>query len=471
MIPETIAALALALSPAPSAATAKPAPAILIFGGGWGPEGTQASIEAHVDALKHALQSRKPRILFASGEPHTRVVQIPAKERDETADVLGLLFDRRDNLGVGYRPMQTKTDRAASKSALLEALEQTAGEPGGTIVFGAGHGTGDSEDERASLELWGTDDRLSVTDLARNLEAHNRAAPIAFVLGQCHSGAFTDLTYPGGDPKKRRLAQPTRCVLAAVPRDREAAGCTPDVDDAHARAYLALIAEAFEKVKDADYDGDGRITLAEAHAYARIHDETVDLPVSSSELWLKSLLGSHVTKASGTRLHRLVEKARPAERAVLTRLKPSASDEDGPEIAAREIEELKKRSDHLEIEIDALRKRFERIRRELVDRLLAKWPELANPYHRESRRLLAGDATEVMEFLRGRKEINELTMIDDAIQDNEDDKLEVAKRVARLERWLNAMAAVANEEALRRNGARRDVEALERLLACEAMAP
>ncbi len=198
-------------------------PAILIFGTGWGAEGTQASIEAHALSLAAAVP---PDQLLIGGGPQLRSIQADGAY-DELADLLGLVLDRRDGLHVEYRRPQRSDVGAATKAGLLQALDRLIAQARPVVVWGAGHGSGASDDQPASLELWGPDDQLDVTSLALHLDQAALKAHVAFVLGQCHSGAFADLMYAGGDPK-RGLATPTRCVLAAVPADREAAGCTAE---------------------------------------------------------------------------------------------------------------------------------------------------------------------------------------------------------------------------------------------------
>src|SRR5438552_1678971 len=101
------------------AAAAPSPPKLIVFGGGWGAEGTQASIEANVEALSKALAAQHPNVLFAAGDKKMRSVQIPDKDRDETAEILGMIFDRRDNLNVSYRAPEAAFDGAASKANVL----------------------------------------------------------------------------------------------------------------------------------------------------------------------------------------------------------------------------------------------------------------------------------------------------------------------------------------------------------------
>jgi hypothetical protein len=434
-------------------------PKIVIFGGGWGPEGTQASIEAHVAALAKVLGPNQPTVLFA-GDASARSVQVALQEEDETDRILGVVFDRRDHLQVGYRKKEVPSAKS-SREALLAVLAANASEDG-LIVLGAGHASGADAENQAALDLWGPGDKLSVGELARHLDRSPKG-PVAFVLGQCHAGAFADVMYARG--KAPRIAEPTRCVLAAVPHDRESAGCTPDVADPSAKAYMAMIAEAFEK--RTDHDGDGAVSLAEAHAYARIHDRTVDVPVASSEIWLLSRLGGRAPRAEKVALAALLPKARPTERQVLEKLDGGRLLEAGPKAVVAELDELEHRIQEDAHRLDGLLDEREMIRRRLVDALLSKFPELVNPYHHVSRKMLANGAREVIELVTKHPEWRELTRRDEEIDARDRQLLSMEKRAALLTRFARTVQVVAAERLL----SKRDAKAFARLLACESMKP
>jgi hypothetical protein len=440
---------------------------LIIFGGGWGAEGTQASIEAHVLALKSALSQKQPHVLFASGDPKVRDVQVSAETASDVSALLGVVFDRRDHLAVAYRSAKIPNARPASKRELIDAIRSaSSNNTAGTIVFGAGHGTPAEKGERAALELFGLDESLSVDGLAKELDLIKLSAPLAFVLGHCHSGAFTELAYTGADPKAR-LAEPVRCVLAAVPPDRQASGCSADVADPSARAYLALIAEALVS-SAADADKNGRISLAEAHAHARIHDLTVDLPVTTSEMFLVNTLKKAVPDPSTLDFDRVLQNARPADRRVLLELRPAPNAT--PANVRTAIERAEEAMDKLDDALERGTEGYEAIRRKLLDELLLRFPELANPYHHEARRLLAGDAPELVAFLKSKRELLELEAKESALSALERERFELEKKTARLERWLRAVVTGASEAQLRKKN-KRDATTLDKILACEALEP
>ena len=439
-------------------------PHIVIFGGGWGPEGTQLSIEAQVLALADTLKDRRPTLLFADGRPATRAVQGPGPQ-DEATVLLGLIFNQRRDLHETYRPTTVQANGPASRKGLLETLQRLDGRAG-TVVFGVGHGSPAEKGRPAGLDLWGPDDRTTVRDLTRVLDA-KRIGPTAFVLGQCHSGAFTALAYVGGRAGQP-LAAPSRCVFAAVPADREASGCTNDVSDQAGRAYVSQFTAALQG--KGDLDADGRVSLAEAHAYARIHDETVDVPVSSLEVLVDEALGPRAPDPARLDTRTLLADADPTTAAVLKALGPAyVSQRDGALAAERDFRDIQTKAKRLTAAFETLQDRFESTRRVLLDRLLAVWPELANPYHSVSRAMLAGPAPMITRWLRTQPELTELRKTDAQVSASDLELLAVEKQAARLERWLRAAQFVANLNALRANTSLKAQLAAARK--CEALVP
>lgn len=419
------------------------APPVLVFGGGWGAEHTQASIEADVKALFGAMAPGQARVLFADGG-RGRAVQT-ATVVDATSLRLGLVLGRQDGLGATYRPVEMATDGEATLEVLAEALAGLGQRMDGGVVFGAGHGSPAAE-EPASLDLW--DGPLDVPSLAALLDEMARG-PVLFVLGQCHSGAFARIVHEGARVEAP-LARPTRCVLAAAPPEREASGCSPDASREASKAFLRTLVDGLSGA--GDYDGDGSVTLDEALAFTRIHDPSVDVPVRSSELWLAGLdapepgsarvfLGGGKTRARES----WFAQADAAERAVLEALFEGA-----------EVFEVQQHLRALRAEAEALDTRFEAAEAEFLDRqavaygrLLEAWPELAHPYHPKTRALLAGDASSVVAvwdadpgpFLA-------LEAADAQVSGLSERRWALERSIARAERWMWVASSVIRRQAL-----------------------
>jgi hypothetical protein len=425
-----------------------------VFGGGWGPEGNQASIER--DALRLGALLPEADVLFADGASDRRTVQT-ATAADPLSWRLGLVFGRTDALGVTYRRPRIRPRGPATPGAVMAALVELARRPSGGVAFGVGHGRPAAQDAPAALELWGGP--LDVAALARELDAGAARGPLALVLGQCHSGAFRDIAYRAADASAP-LARPARCVLAAVPRDREAAGCSPDARDPRARAFVHALATGVER--GVDYDGDGDTGLDDAFAFALVHDDTVDVPVRTSDLWLREEMGE-IDLAEVTR-PALLAAAPPAERAALEALQP----EGAPREVQERHERLAARAEALDARLAGLEGAFEDARLAALDQLLDAFPELANPYHPRARALLAGAATAVRRvWSADPRPIRALEAADRRWTESASDRWALETEAARLERWLRVAASVWGARQLEGEARR----TWRRLRACEALVP
>ena len=431
-----------------SAADARPN--IIIFGGGWAAPGNQASLEVHTQALATNLAALEPLVLFGGPNAGAPSIQILASKPDPAGEILGLVFEQPTLLDVAYRPTTIRPSGPATKAALLDAIARPGREA--LVVFGVGHGSLEP-DQPARLDLWGPpQDALTRPQLAEALARLKR--PVALFLGQCHSGAFTDLGDGNSD----------RCVFAAIPADREASGCTPDIQDPSARSYMALVADALTQ-KSADLDGDGAISLAEAHSYARVHDATIDVPVSSSEAFLRQTLGDRAPRVTGMTLSALTKGARPTERAVLA-LVPDAKTAGDVE---QQFTALSKQLDALDGRIADDEARATELKRTLRYKLFEHWPELANPYHPRARQLLAGDAKDVVALVEAQPQLAELRALQGQLGPKLDRYNKLDRRSARLERWLRAAENIAYERALTKSASQTVRRRYKRITACEAI--
>lgn len=411
------------------------------------------------------LAAPNATVYFAAGAtPTVRAVQEVAPQRERAADLLARIFDRPDDLHVRYRATKLTPKGAATKRDVLRAFAKLDPKRP-AIVFGAGHGAKATDTTPATIELWGPDDRMDAKEIATSLV--RRKKPTAFVLGHCHSGAFMDLAYVGADPKKA-IRNPARCVFAAVPADREASGCTADVTDPSAPAYLAQFAKALTS-KTADYDKDGTVSLDEAHAFATIEDRTIDVPVRTSEQFVADELGDRSPEPTAYALTALKKGASPAERAVLERTLP---------FTPKRVADVQKKLDALDRRIEAGVRSLERAvddkeryRRRIVDSVLLEWPELANRYHPKARALLAGDAKQVVDHIAKNPGLKRFQGAETRIvvEDRKLSKLE--REAARLERWLRVARYVASKMVIERGRDERAKKGLASLVACERLAP
>lgn len=161
------------------------------------------------------------------------------------------------------------------------------------FFYFTGHGLKNEENtDNNSLILW-NEQNLSVRDFVGQLERLPQDTPVTTMMAQCYSGGFANFIYEQGDPNLS-VALQTRCGFFATLKTLPSVGCTPEVNEADYRDYsssffagLSGVSRTGEVVPSADYNKDGKVSYAEAHSFAKIDEQTSDLPVSTSEVWLQ----------------------------------------------------------------------------------------------------------------------------------------------------------------------------------------
>ena len=140
---------------------------------------------------------------------------------------------------------------------------------------------------------------------------------------ECFSGGFGNLLFQGGDPNGPVTDKDMCGFFASIP-DREAAGCTPEVNEANYRDFTSYFFAALSgqdrlgrPVTGADYDHNGKVGMNEAFAYALIHDVSIDTPVCTSDVFLRRFVKTPDDVVFAIPYHDVlrVGRARPARRA------------------------------------------------------------------------------------------------------------------------------------------------------------
>ena len=239
-----------------------------------------------------------------------------------------------------------------------------------------------------AISLWDNQE-LRVSELAALLDQLPEGVSVTAIMVQCYTGGFARLIYNGADPQQG-LSPQSRCGFFATVHDRVAAGCTPDVDKSSYVEYSSYFWEALggrtqsgEAIARPDYDGDGRVSLAEAHAYTVLHAETIDLPLTtSSEFlseWSQFADDEHPELLADDAPYDTVrELATPAERAILEGLSTQLGLEGNDRIAEAERAGGESRRFRRGQRGRQPGRGARRLREEIADDLRARWPELSN---------------------------------------------------------------------------------------------
>jgi hypothetical protein len=159
--------------------------------------------------------------------------------------------------------------------------------------------------------------------LAQSFQNWPSDRPLVLVMAQCYSGGFANLIFQDGQP-----GHPVRdwdfVGFFSATGDREAAGCTPEVDEfdyqdftTHFFAALSGITRDGTPLTGADVNQDGKVSMLEAYAWANIHDISVDVPLCTSDFYLRQTIQTPGQVWMTTPMSKLLAFAQPWQKSIL----------------------------------------------------------------------------------------------------------------------------------------------------------
>ena len=293
-------------------------PNFLAVGGGGAPSYNEIALEKNILYFQRTLRAlgynpKEASIFFANGNDGKATIRYLDNQSGEKFKV----------------PEIPNLNGASTLPNLQSWMQQTARQtPDKPLFFYfTGHGIPNRENLNNNVLMLWEEEPLSVQQFSSMLDKLPAQKPVVTMMAQCFSGSFANMIYQGGDPK-RPVALQTRCGFFATIKTLPSVGCTPEVNEADYRDYsssffagLSGRSRTGEAVASADYNKDKRVSYAEAHAFAKVDEKTMDLPISTSEAWLhnqadkkdlQTILGQPIAKIQQT--------ARPEQRYVVDSL-------------------------------------------------------------------------------------------------------------------------------------------------------
>jgi len=226
-------------------------------------------------------------------------------------------------------PNIPELDGAATYANTLgwfEALAK-AEKPCPSFFYFTGHGAYNRENSDNNwLILW-EEAFVSVKRMAGWLDELPQDQPFVTMMAQCYSGSFANLIYENGDPEQP-VALQSRCGFFATVASRPSVGCTPAVNEADYKDYSSSFFAGLtgrdrigNPVASADYNQDGIVSYSEAHAFAKVDEETTDWPISTVEAWLqRQASGTEVDNIFAKPIEDLLADGRPEQQHVIRSL-------------------------------------------------------------------------------------------------------------------------------------------------------
>ncbi len=333
------AMLALALS----TAFAKQAPStsspldVLMVGGGPTPEYNQIAIESNVRYLNHILPPNSQiTTFFADGNLNHATVKEETQDlkKSTPSPLLNLIVFENpagpDQIKMKYPQLGGPLDGPSKHSSIRKWFDTTAKsyqsgtETSPLLLYFTGHGSPDGADYNNNYyDLWGAHNGLSVQQLSHYLTQIPSNVETTLIMVQCFSGSFGNLLFKGGLPNGKYTETNLCGYFAAIPT-LPAAGCTTDVNESDYHDFTSYFFAALsgrdrfgKKVTGADYNHDGKVGMNEAYCYSLIHDTSIDVPMCTSDVFLRRY-EQHGQPDFTIPFAQVVSEADPAQKAALT---------------------------------------------------------------------------------------------------------------------------------------------------------
>lgn len=461
----------------------------LTIGGGYSPTGNQISLEKNVLLFQQLVEEQYPGdvrhdVYFADGDDAARDIQFEDEDLPipRAQLLLAQIFRQTKYLRNRYRSHEIPDVRGATSRDNVTKWFDGVGsklQPGDRLfVYVTAHGgrsTDKKQPQNTKLYLWNRQN-LQLSEWVASLDKLPEEVAVVTVMVQCYCGGFANIVFNEGDAKKG-YSKANRCGFFATTHDRPAAGCTPDINEENYHEYSTYFWEAIrgetrtgQPVERPDFDEDGDVSFAEAHAHALLTSSSVDISIKTSDAFLrahsKTKVDKQVSKKDGKTktpeaeealdlltpdepFERLVELASPPDRAVLEGLslalgltKPERAKE--AKAAASQLLKEKK-------ELDAKYKKksgeYTTAANNIRQRLTKRWPELYNRWHPAVTTLLAEESEELIKAVESHADFARLDKLRKAQKDLAEQKLNLDRRWAkcqRLTRTLENVALAAN---------------------------
>ncbi|SFD86644.1 hypothetical protein SAMN05660831_02497 [Thiohalospira halophila DSM 15071] len=458
---------------------------VWLVGGGPHASGSQVSIELNTrwiaDWLREEGLQDGLRIRYNDGDaPGADVKLRPRGEgTGEGPDLTPLVyvFGAPSTAGERYRNHRVRgVEGTTVVGPLVTALEADVQEleSGDDLWFlYQGHGLQDPEDHsRNTLRLWG-DTELSVRRLEGLLDRLEPGVTTRFFFPQCYSGGFARLMYD--DPADPDALAGGRCGFLAQAPDRQSEGCTPSIEAGEYRDYSTYFfaaltgerrtGEALER--DPDRDGDGRVSLREAHLHALATADSADLSRATSEAFLEDWEPWWLRWVGTAGVPDNVYGNLAVEVAADRGLDPT----DPMPAVHQGLDRTKREWERLRRELDTARERIRELQRTVRERAEERWPALASRYSTAALEQLMHDPEPVLDWLRADPDYPALVEAIHRQRRLEAEELAVQRERAGYERVLRLRRLARLKARFERFASEEERAAYRELVACESWVP
>ena len=458
----------------------------LIISGGPDFEYNQYAIESnarYVEGLTDKSSWR--RVYFADGKPNSRTISAYENSpgfRARRALAWILDEDLPEDKIVAQASTLKNIDGASTKLGVARVFREfVAPAPGerGFLYF-TGHGSAGGTSFRPDYDnttfaLWNDED-ISTREVARAVGSWPAKNPLFVVMVQCHSGGFANLIFQDGNPRQPLLDRDIAGFFSSTGQ-RPAAGCTSEVNErdyqdftTHFFAALSGVSRDGRKISGADYDRNGAVSGSEAFAWANLNDLSIDVPITTSDAYLRSIFATKDDSWQNTPYSQIVAGASPWQIEMLnglsSRLNLKGEGRVAAAIAQHQTVKKRNNSDENVPAPDLDEAKLNRKMSALKSQMLARFPALKSSSKSSGYRAARAQA---QSWLQSRPA--DVAFLDDALAKYSRAQSNSEVREAMLERFVRGAYTIILQNRVRDEGTPAQKMALARLRTAEGRNP
>lgn len=456
---------------------------IWLIGGGPSTQSSQGQIELNVKWEREVIARQSPdaklRVFYTDGnlpEKDVIVWQHPRESKD-ALQPLARVFGAQTHNGESYHshtlPNVVGGTRADILITDLKKEFATLKRGDRALLIFYGHGTFEDKDVGLNaLRLW-DNTQLTARELESLLSVINPDVPVRFVLPQCFSGGFSRVMHPRGDDT-RDLVQHNRCGFMSVPQNRESEGCSPSINVGDFRDYSTYFFAALDgrtRLGDklapgtADRNGDGSVSLREAHLYSIATAMSVDSPRSTSEIFLEDWQPWYLRWLPVAPVPGNVYQQLAAQLAVAN--SPPSNGRALMDALAASQKQTTSERDSMKLEKDEIEKSVKKLQAVMRADVAKRWPEAMYPYTFNFYKFLRTQLDQVQEFIVRRADYPQLVNRQERILQLDTSILAADRKLAQFDKIIRLRRLSWLSGQFQRFANDKDRASYERLLACE----
>ncbi|HAA58565.1 MAG TPA: hypothetical protein DCE42_27630 [Myxococcales bacterium] len=271
----------------------------LLLNGGGNPQSNYFSHHLHLQMFSELLKRRGLAVdemsLFSTDGTSPKKDRLVAIRRPKDWLFEGLpeaqLMDASKLVNTTMPGMSMRPAKKRSLAQWFHDWKKTSkGQKSQTLMFFVtDHGTRGKGPLGNKIELWG--EQVNVKEVRDMMKPLGKETRVVSVMSQCYSGGFANLLYEEGTK-----VHGNRCGFFSTLSSREAYGCFPETARAERVGHAYRMIRAMRRAR----------TFVEAHEMTLLTDRTPDVPLRTSDVFLRDIV-RRAAKKEDTTFHVFVD--------------------------------------------------------------------------------------------------------------------------------------------------------------------